>query len=154
MVERLHKQGESRGGYPSITELLIVVYVFGFHLREMKALWNDGLLEYAKTCLNNLLWYYDIDKGKCYSLPGGLPNPKESQSCEIWRRFSNLFETSQSLFWASFGLVDLINFELTGIKSFTRFWSMLMFGSYNVINVIVLLNLLIAMMSNSTRSLW
>ncbi|XP_069973432.1 transient receptor potential protein isoform X1 [Penaeus vannamei] len=259
MVERLHKQErESRGGYPSITELLIVVYVFGFIYGEMKALWNDGLLEYAKDLwnfvdfgsnffymnwiflrltalflttravwagenpyfpremwppfdpmllseamfcagnilsflklvhifsvnphmgplqialgrmvvdiikfffiytlvlfafgcgLNNLLWYYaDIDKGKCYSLPGGLPNPKESQSCEIWRRFSNLFETSQSLFWASFGLVDLINFELTGIKSFTRFWSMLMFGSYNVINVIVLLNLLIAMMSNS-----
>merc|ERR1711874_941061 len=32
---------------------------------------------------------------------------------------------------------------------FTRFWAMLMYGSYNTINVIVLLNLLIAMMSNS-----
>lgn len=61
----------------------------------------------------------------------------------------SLFETSQSLFWASFGLVDLMTFELTGIKSFTRFWALLMFGSYSVINVIVLLNMLIAMMSNS-----
>jgi transient receptor potential cation channel subfamily C protein 4 len=61
----------------------------------------------------------------------------------------SLFETSQSLFWASFGLVDLMSFELTGIKSFTRFWALLMFGSYSVINIIVLLNMLIAMMSNS-----
>lgn len=61
----------------------------------------------------------------------------------------SLFETSQSLFWASFGLVDLMAFELQGIKSFTRFWAMLMFGSYSVINIIVLLNMLIAMMSSS-----
>ena len=61
----------------------------------------------------------------------------------------SLFETSQSLFWASFGLVELDAFELEGIKSFTRFWSLLMFGSYSMINIIVLLNMLIAMMSNS-----
>lgn len=60
-----------------------------------------------------------------------------------------MFETSQSLFWASFGLVDLVSFDLAGIKSFTRFWALLMFGSYSVINIIVLLNMLIAMMSNS-----
>lgn len=46
-------------------------------------------------------------------------------------------------------MVGLENFELTGIKTYTRFWGLLMFGSYSVINVIVLLNLLIAMMSNS-----
>lgn len=46
-------------------------------------------------------------------------------------------------------MVGLENFELEGIKSYTRFWGLLMFGSYSVINVIVLLNLLIAMMSNS-----
>lgn len=62
---------------------------------------------------------------------------------------ASLFETSQSLFWASFGLVDLVSFDLAGIKSFTRFWALLMFGSYSVINIIVLLNMLIAMMSNS-----
>lgn len=53
------------------------------------------------------------------------------------------------MFWASFGMVGLESFELAGIKSYTRFWGLLMFGSYCVINVIVLLNLLIAMMSNS-----
>ena len=46
-------------------------------------------------------------------------------------------------------MVGLETFELLGIKTYTRFWGLLMFGSYCVINVIVLLNLLIAMMSNS-----
>ena len=67
----------------------------------------------------------------------------------MWRRFANLWETSQSLFWASFGLVELGDFDLTGIKEFTRFWGLLMFGSYSVCNIIVLLNMLIAMMSTS-----
>lgn len=61
----------------------------------------------------------------------------------------SLFEASQSLFWAGFGMVGLDDFELTGIREYTRFWSMLMFGAYSVINIIVLLNLLIAMMSSS-----
>ena len=67
----------------------------------------------------------------------------------MWRRFANLWETSQSLFWASFGLVELGDFDLTGINAFTRFWGLLMFGSYSVCNIIVLLNMLIAMMSTS-----
>lgn len=62
---------------------------------------------------------------------------------------NSLFETSQTLFWAAFGLIDLDNFELVGIKSFTRFWGLLMFGCYSVINIVVLLNLLIAMMNHS-----
>ena len=61
----------------------------------------------------------------------------------------SLWETVQTLFWAIFGLVDLDNFELTGIKEFTRFSGLLMFGSFSVINIIVLLNLLIAMMNHS-----
>nr|XP_042899928.1 transient receptor potential protein-like [Parasteatoda tepidariorum] len=110
-----------------------------------------SLVLFAFGCgMNQLLWYYsDIDKELCYSGPNGSMNSNYEQSCLIWRRFANLFETSQSLFWASFGLIELENFELTGIKSYTRFWSLLMFGSYSVINVVVLLNLLIAMMSSS-----
>ncbi|XP_017784473.1 PREDICTED: transient receptor potential protein-like [Nicrophorus vespilloides] len=110
------------------------------------------LVLFAFGCgLNQLLWYYaELEKSKCYHLPSGLPDfDNNDMACSIWRRYANLFETSQSLFWASFGLVDLVSFELTGIKGFTRFWALLMFGSYSVINVIVLLNMLIAMMSNS-----
>ncbi|PSN38237.1 Transient receptor potential protein [Blattella germanica] len=111
-----------------------------------------SLVLFAFGCgMNQLLWYYaDLEKRKCYHTPDGLADfDNEDKACSIWRRFANLFETSQSLFWASFGLVDLMAFELKGIKSFTRFWALLMFGSYSVINIIVLLNMLIAMMSNS-----
>ncbi|XP_023318288.1 transient receptor potential protein [Trichogramma pretiosum] len=110
------------------------------------------LVLFAFGCgMNQLLWYYaDLEKNKCYHLPSGLPDfDNNEKACATWRRFANLFETSQSLFWASFGMVDLMSFDLTGIKSFTRFWALLMFGSYSVINIIVLLNMLIAMMSNS-----
>ncbi|KAK7083512.1 hypothetical protein SK128_014326 [Halocaridina rubra] len=114
------------------------------------------LVLFAFGCgLNQLMWYYaELEMQKCYHLPGGMPDyDGEEQACFIWRRFANLFETSQSLFWASFGLVELDVFQLTGLGSFTRFWAMLMFGSYSVINVIVLLNLLIAMMSNSYNAI-
>lgn len=70
-------------------------------------------------------------------------------SCKTWRYFANVFESSQTLFWATFGLVDLENFDLTGIQQYTRFWALLMFGCYCFINVIVVLNLLIAMMNHS-----
>ena len=45
-----------------------------------------------------------------------LPFKKMSEFFSI----SSLFESSQSLFWASFGLMDLSNFELTGVKSYVR----------------------------------
>ncbi|XP_066154304.1 transient-receptor-potential-like protein isoform X2 [Euwallacea fornicatus] len=111
-----------------------------------------SLVLFAFACgLNQLLWYFsDLEKQKCYHLPNGEPDfDNAADSCMKWRRFANVFESSQSLFWASFGMIDLDSFELKGIKTYTRFWGLLMFGSYSVINVIVLLNLLIAMMSNS-----
>ncbi|EGI64238.1 Transient receptor potential protein [Acromyrmex echinatior] len=110
------------------------------------------LVLFAFGCgMNQLMWYYaDLEKRKCYHVSDELPDfDNQEKACSIWRRFTNLFEASQSLFWASFGMIDLMSFDLTGIKSFTRFWALLMFGSYSVINIIVLLNMLIAMMSNS-----
>ena len=102
--------------------------------------------------MNQLLWYYAaLEKEQC---DRNSENSKLKHSaCLIWRRFSNLFETLQSLFWAVFGLVSLNDFELTGVKDFTRFWALLMFGVYSCCNMIVLLNMLIAMMSNSYQSI-
>ncbi|XP_071554323.1 transient-receptor-potential-like protein isoform X1 [Temnothorax nylanderi] len=109
------------------------------------------LVLFAFACgLNQLLWYFaELERQKCYSGMSDSSWDAGSDACLRWRRFSNLFESCQSLFWASFGMIGIESFELTGIKSYTRFWGLLMFGSYSVINVIVLLNLLIAMMSNS-----
>ncbi|KAG6803003.1 transient-receptor-potential-like protein [Apis mellifera caucasica] len=109
------------------------------------------LVLFAFACgLNQLLWYFaELERQKCYVDFADPSWDPASDNCLRWRRFSNLFESCQSLFWASFGGIGIESFELTGIKSYTRFWGLLMFGSYSVINVIVLLNLLIAMMSNS-----
>ncbi|CAK9823717.1 Transient-receptor-potential-like protein [Anthophora retusa] len=109
------------------------------------------LVLFAFACgLNQLLWYFaELERRKCYSGIGDPSWDPASDVCIRWRRFSSLFESCQSLFWASFGGIGIESFELTGIKTYTRFWGLLMFGSYSVINVIVLLNLLIAMMSNS-----
>lgn len=118
----------------------------------VKFLFLYCLVVFAFGCgMNQLLWYYaDLEKQECYQLPGGKPDfENEPDSCTTWRRFANLWETSQSLFWASFGLLELGDFDLKGIGEFTRFWGLLMFGSYSVCNIIVLLNMLIAMMSNS-----
>ncbi|XP_072941710.1 transient receptor potential-gamma protein-like [Epargyreus clarus] len=114
----------------------------------------DILVIFAFSCgLNQLLWYYaDMEKKRCTTNDNALAANStvvDPDACVVWRRFANLFETMQTLFWAAFGLVDLESFELDGIKIFTRFWGMLMFGTYDVINVIVLLNLLIAMMNHS-----
>ncbi|EEC04095.1 transient receptor potential channel 4, putative [Ixodes scapularis] len=112
------------------------------------------LVLFAFACgMNQLLWYYaDNERQLCHKLSresGGSSFKSDHGVCFTWRRFANLFESSQTLFWASFGLIDLDNFELSGIQSYTRFWGLLMFGSYCVINVVVLLNLLIAMMNHS-----
>ncbi|CAG0918283.1 unnamed protein product [Notodromas monacha] len=110
------------------------------------------LVLFAFACgLNQLLWYYaDLERQVCFSLPDGLPDwVGQSSACMNWRRFANLFEATQSMFWATFGLWGLEAFQLKGIQSYTRFWAMLMFGCYSIINVVVLLNLLIAMMSHS-----
>lgn len=61
----------------------------------------------------------------------------------------SVFESIQTLFWTGFGEVDLETFDLPGMKSYTRFWSLIIFATYSVINVTIMLNLLIAMMSNS-----
>ncbi|KAK2584628.1 hypothetical protein KPH14_006977 [Odynerus spinipes] len=120
----------------------------------MKFFFLYVLVLFAFSCgLNQLLWYYaDMEKKRCPTAMQYPPNVNvttDSNACIVWRRFANLFETTQTLFWAVFGLVDLESFELDGIKVFTRFWGMLMFGTYSVINIVVLLNLLIAMMNHS-----
>ncbi|XP_076318775.1 transient receptor potential-gamma protein-like isoform X2 [Tachypleus tridentatus] len=108
------------------------------------------LVLFAFACgMNQLLWCYaDLEKKTCEESLRSH-NKTDPVACLTWRRFANVFESSQTLFWASFGLIDLDSFELTGIKSYTRFWGMLMFGTYSVINIVVLLNLLIAMMNHS-----
>uniref|UniRef100_A0A3B3X3X0 Transient receptor ion channel domain-containing protein n=1 Tax=Poecilia mexicana TaxID=48701 RepID=A0A3B3X3X0_9TELE len=63
--------------------------------------------------------------------------------------FSTLFETLQSLFWSVFGLIALHVTNVKANHTFTKFVGSTMFGTYNIISLVVLLNMLIAMMNNS-----
>lgn len=60
-----------------------------------------------------------------------------------------LFETLQSLFWSIFGLISLYVTQVKPDHEFTEFVGTTMFGTYNIISLVVLLNMLIAMMNNS-----
>lgn len=60
-----------------------------------------------------------------------------------------LFETLQSLFWSVFGLLSLYVTNVKARHEFTEYVGATMFGTYNVISLVVLLNMLIAMMNNS-----
>lgn len=61
----------------------------------------------------------------------------------------SLWEIVQTLYFAAFGLVDVANFELTEPHSLTEFVGKTIFGAYSAILIIVLINMLIAMLSNS-----
>lgn len=67
---------------------------------------------------------------------------------------SSLFEILQSLYWAVYGLVDLEHAHLDEPHKLTELIGKLMFGSYSMIAIIILLNLLIAMMSNSYQLIY
>lgn len=61
----------------------------------------------------------------------------------------SLFEIMQTLYWAMYGLVDLDAIYLREDHTFTQFAGKVMFGVYNYISIIVLVNMLIAMMNTS-----
>ncbi|XP_061595338.1 short transient receptor potential channel 4-like [Cololabis saira] len=100
------------------------------------------LLAFANG-LNQLYFYYETkasdERGKC----------KGIRCVEQNNAFSTLFETLQSLFWSIFGLISLYVTNVDADHQFTEFIGATMFGTYNIISLVVLLNMLIAMMNNS-----
>nr|XP_020669111.1 short transient receptor potential channel 4 isoform X1 [Pogona vitticeps] len=97
------------------------------------------LLAFANG-LNQLYFYYETNE----------PNRCKGIRCENQNNaFSTLFETLQSLFWSVFGLINLYVTNVKARHEFTEFVGATMFGTYNVISLVVLLNMLIAMMNNS-----
>uniref|UniRef100_A0A8C5P7U1 Transient receptor potential cation channel subfamily C member 4 n=1 Tax=Leptobrachium leishanense TaxID=445787 RepID=A0A8C5P7U1_9ANUR len=97
------------------------------------------LLAFANG-LNQLYFYYEKDENITCK---GIRCEKQNNA------FSTLFETLQSLFWSIFGLINLYVTNVKPNHEFTKFVGATMFGTYNVISLVVLLNMLIAMMNNS-----
>nr|XP_020490506.1 short transient receptor potential channel 4-like [Labrus bergylta] len=101
------------------------------------------LLAFANG-LNQLYFYYETDEvGECKGIRCSGQN----------NAFSTLFETLQSLFWSVFGLISLYVTNVEPDHQFTEFVGSTMFGTYNVISLVVLLNMLIAMMNNSYQNI-
>ncbi|XP_054656720.1 short transient receptor potential channel 5a [Dunckerocampus dactyliophorus] len=100
------------------------------------------LLAFANG-LNQLYFYYETTASE-------EPNNCKGIRCERQNNaFSTLFETLQSLFWSIFGLLNLYVTNVKARHEFTELVGATMFGTYNVISLVVLLNMLIAMMNNS-----
>ncbi|XP_077422308.1 short transient receptor potential channel 4b [Vanacampus margaritifer] len=97
------------------------------------------LLAFANG-LSQLYYYYGTDVGD---------NCKGIRCMQQNNAFSTLFETLQSLFWSVFGLISLYVTRVKPDHEFTEFVGTTMFGTYNIISLVVLLNMLIAMMNNS-----
>ncbi|KAH3838869.1 hypothetical protein DPMN_112286, partial [Dreissena polymorpha] len=121
------------------------------------------LLLFSFACgLNHLHWYYAAlrreecdNKDQLGAAYSAKANNAEFDPCDRrFKSFANLFEIIQSLYWAIYGLVDLNHLELEEDHEFTEFIGKLMFGSYSWIGFVILLNLLIAMMSNSYQNIW
>lgn len=60
----------------------------------------------------------------------------------------------ETLFWSSFGIIGLEELDIYVPHSATQWTGRTIFGSYCCISVIVLLNMLIAMMSNSYQNIY
>ncbi|XP_041840343.1 short transient receptor potential channel 5a [Melanotaenia boesemani] len=100
------------------------------------------LLAFANG-LNQLYFYYETKASEEPSNCKGIRCERQNNA------FSTLFETLQSLFWSIFGLINLYVTNVKARHEFTEFVGATMFGTYNVISLVVLLNMLIAMMNNS-----
>ncbi|KAL2096587.1 hypothetical protein ACEWY4_008735 [Coilia grayii] len=96
------------------------------------------LLAFANG-LNQLYFHYEFKDEGCK----GVRCERQNNA------FSTLFETLQSLFWSIFGLINLYVTNVQPEHVFTEFVGATMFGTYNIISLVVLLNMLIAMMNNS-----
>ncbi|XP_036451510.1 LOW QUALITY PROTEIN: short transient receptor potential channel 4a [Colossoma macropomum] len=100
------------------------------------------LLAFANG-LNQLYFYYETDGSNTTGLCKGIRCSHQNNA------FTTLFETLQSLFWSIFGLISLHVTNVDPDHQFTEFVGATMFGTYNIISLVVLLNMLIAMMNNS-----
>ncbi|KAK6745871.1 hypothetical protein RB195_012156 [Necator americanus] len=121
-----------------------------------------ALVLFAFACgLNQLLWYYgSMRQQECDQYKQWVANPVSmantakmdsfKESCDLkYKSVSSIYYTSETLFWAMFGLIDLSHFTLKENHYLTEWTGKTIFGSYSCCSIIVLLNMLIAMMSNS-----
>ncbi|OAF71995.1 Transient receptor protein 2 [Intoshia linei] len=118
------------------------------------------LVVFSYACgVNQLYWYYadrrsiDCDACTFNCLQDGVQCKDDECDGLCNKALSNLFEILQSLYFVVYALIDVRRFEIKEPHDFTQFIGKLMFGTYSAIIIIVLLNMLIAMLSNSFQKI-
>ncbi|XP_077863793.1 short transient receptor potential channel 7-like [Saccoglossus kowalevskii] len=91
--------------------------------------------------LNQLYWYYSFEmKLDC----------KVRNETQCSQPFGTIPDALNTLFWALFGVSELVSLDIKGADHwFTESVGRILFAAYHVIGMVVLLNVLIAMMSNT-----
>nr|AGJ70290.1 transient receptor potential channel C [Terebratalia transversa] len=108
------------------------------------------LVLFSFACgLNQLYWYYAAERQQeCQSRPSGDCDNKR------YKALLNLWEIAQTLYWGIYNMIDLEHFTLKEDHYVTQLLGKFMYGTYSLIAVVVLLNMLIAMMSNSYEMIY
>ncbi|CAF0736641.1 unnamed protein product [Rotaria sordida] len=100
--------------------------------------------------LNNLFWYYK----KSVRQNVEIEHKHSDDELPAEKSFGTMISTFKTVFWSLFGLAEKAGVELTNYnKRFTEIVGYLIYGAFNIANVIVLLNMLIAMMSKSYETI-
>ncbi|XP_076002326.1 short transient receptor potential channel 4b [Genypterus blacodes] len=134
---------------------LICLFTANSHLGPLQISLGRMLLDILKFlfiyCLVLLAFANGLNQLYFYYNSLGVNGCKGIRCKDQNNAFSTLFETLQTLFWSIFGLIALhvTNVNVTVKPEFTEFVGTTMFGTYNIISLVVLLNMLIAMMNNS-----
>uniref|UniRef100_A0A4W5N2K9 Transient receptor potential cation channel, subfamily C, member 4a n=1 Tax=Hucho hucho TaxID=62062 RepID=A0A4W5N2K9_9TELE len=150
-----------QGPPPTVVEWMILPWVLGFIWTEIKQMWDGGFQDYIHDWWNlmdfvmnslylatiSLKFVAYVKVEQTYWTDYGMLPRCLSLSPTVDSDL--LFETLQSLFWSIFGLISLYVTNVEADHQFTEFVGATMFGTYNVISLVVLLNMLIAMMNNS-----
>ncbi|XP_076057895.1 transient-receptor-potential-like protein [Oratosquilla oratoria] len=98
--------------------------------------------------LNQLYWYYDSPSTTCDA------NKSDSQPCNQGTdAFNTLDVTFTTLFWSLFGISSPKSTDLVEEHVFIERVGQGLFMAYHVMSIIVLINMLIAMMSNSFQQI-
>ncbi|VDM98542.1 unnamed protein product [Thelazia callipaeda] len=127
------------------------------------------LVLFSFACgLSQLMWYYSAMRQqeceryrmlKSNSIHNNIIPMKElmrmQESCNPkYRSCESLYKSMETLFWSSFGIISLEELDVVESHEPTKWMGRTIFGSYCCCSVIVLLNMLIAMMSNSYQNIY
>ncbi|CAG6000264.1 unnamed protein product [Menidia menidia] len=130
---------------------LICLFTANSHLGPLQISLGRMLLDILKFlfiyCLVLLAFANGLNQLYFYYATEGENNCKGIRCNQQNNAFST--QTLQSLFWSIFGLISLYVTNVKPHHQFTEFVGSTMFGTYNIISLVVLLNMLIAMMNNS-----